>query len=70
MMFTLQDLAVTVAALGAAGVFVRRHTASRRSSSGKPSCPTCASGGCAPSPAKTGDAAVHPLHVIAPRREN
>lgn len=58
----IQNIIVTLAAVGAAAVFVRRLIGSRNAAT-KPSCPSCESGApCAPGPAVKPD--VKPLTLV------
>lgn len=66
MPLTLQDLAVTAAAAGAAAVFLYRLIGSRRRRGAGPSCPSCPS--CASPPVKAGEATVQHLTVVKPSR--
>lgn len=65
----VQNVVVTVVALLAAAVFLRRLVGARRSA--KPSCPSCESGApCAPAPPVTTTPEVRPLVLVGGTRKH
>jgi hypothetical protein len=64
-MLAAQDLVVTVAALGAGALFLRRIVGSARESKSTTSCPGCEGPSpCAPAAPAQADPAVRPLMLV------
>jgi hypothetical protein len=65
MSLALQNIIVSLAALGAAAVLVRRVLWPRRQAAGKASCASCAAGEpCSPTPPAPSEPEVRPLTLI------
>lgn len=64
-MFAAQDLVVTVAALGAGALFLRRIVGAARESKSATSCPGCEGASpCAPASQAPAEPAVRPLVLV------